>query len=108
MQIIIIITSKCKSCGFSNELRYGGGRYSYLTHCPVPAINKETLEFENINYLEHKDSDKYLFYSDDVLKGDNLNNNTIDNFDLKLNTVNNYCPTCKGKSLDFRVTMFTD
>ena len=103
-----IITSKCKLCGFSNEFRFGGGRYSYLTHCPVPAINRETLEFENINYLEHKDSDKYLFYSDAILKGDNLNNSTINNFDLKLNTVNNYCPGCKEKALDFRVTMFTD
>ena len=61
-----IIESKCKSCGFSNEFRYGGGRFSYQTNCPVPAINKKTLEFENVNYLEHKDSDKYLFYSDDI------------------------------------------
>ena len=103
-----IVASKCKSCGFSNEFRYGGGRYSYLTHCPVPAINTENLEFENINYLEHKNSDKYLFYSDDILKGNNYDNNTINNFDLKLNTVNNYCPNCKEKSLAFRVTMFTD
>ena len=43
-----IIATKCKSCGFSNEFRYGGGRFSYQTNCPVPAINKVTLEFENI------------------------------------------------------------
>ena len=49
-----IVASKCKSCGFSNEFRYGGGRFSYETNCPVPAINKETLEFENINYIEQK------------------------------------------------------
>ena len=103
-----IIASKCKSCGFSNEFRFGGGRYSYLTHCPVPAINRENLEFENINYFEHKDSDKYLLYSDAILKGDNLNNSTINNFDLKLNMVNNYCPNCKAKTLDFRITMYTD
>jgi hypothetical protein len=103
-----IITSKCKSCGFSNEFSYGGGRYGYKTNCPVPAINKETLEFENINYLEHKNSDKYLFYSDDILKGNNYDNNTINNFDLKLNTVNNYCPNCKEKALTFQITMFVD
>ena len=103
-----IITSNCKSCGFSNEFKYGGGRYSYLTNCPVPAINKQTLEFENINYLEHKDSGIYLFYTDADLKGDNDNNYTIDNFDLKLNTLNNYCPNCKQKELDFMVTMFID
>ena len=103
-----VVASLCRSCGFKNEFRIGGGRFNYQTYCPVPAINKETLEFENINYLEHKNSDKYLFYSDDILKGNNYDNNTINNFDLKLNTVNNYCPNCKEKSLAFRVTMFTD
>ena len=103
-----IIKSKCQSCGFLNEFRFGGGRFNYLTNCPVPAINKETLEFENINYLANKNSEKYLFYTDDVLKGDNLDYNTINNFDLKLNMVNNYCPNCKEKALDFRVTMFVD
>ena len=103
-----IIASKCRICGFTNEFSYGGGRYSYQAHCPVPAINKETLEFENVNYLEHKNSDKYLFYTDDVLKGDTNDNSTINNFDLKLNTVNNFCPNCKEKALDFRITMFVD
>ena len=103
-----IIASKCKLCGFSNEFRYGGGRYSYETYCPVPAINKKTLEFENVNYYEHKNSEKYLFYSDDDLKGNNYDINTIDNFDLKLNTINNFCPNCKEKTLDFRTTMFVD
>ena len=74
----------------------------------IPAINKETLEFENVNYLEHKNSDKYLFYTDEVLKGNNYDNGTINNFDLKLNPVNNYCPKCKEKTLDFTVTMYTD
>jgi hypothetical protein len=39
---------------FSNEFRYGGGRFSYKTSCQLP-INQETLEFENINYLEYKE-----------------------------------------------------
>lgn len=79
-----IIASKCKSCGFSNKFKYGGNRFSYQTHCPVPAINKETLEFENVNYFDHINYGKYLFYSDDVLKGNNYDNSTINNFDLKL------------------------
>jgi hypothetical protein len=103
-----VIATKCKSCGFSNQFSFGGGKFSYKTNCPVPAINKETLEFENINYFEYKDSDSYLFYTDDVLKGNNYDNNTIDSFDLELNTVNNYCPSCKAKALAFRITMFVD
>jgi hypothetical protein len=103
-----IIESKCKFCGFSNEFSFGGERYSYQTDCPVPAINKETLDFENINYFEHKNSEKYLFYYDDILKGNNLDYCTINDFDLKLNTVNNYCPNCKEKALMFNIIMFTD
>jgi hypothetical protein len=103
-----IIATKCKSCGFINKFSFGGGKFSYLIDCPVPAINKETLEFENINHYDHKDSGKYLFYSDEVLKGNNYDNNTINNFKLKLNTVNNYCPECKEKALEFKIVMFTD
>lgn len=103
-----VIASKCKFCGFSNKFRYGGGKFSYQINCPVPAIKKETLEFENINYFEYNNSDKYLFYTDEVLKGNNYDNNTINNFDLKLNTVNNYCPNCKEKALGFQITMFVD
>lgn len=103
-----VIESKCRLCDFTNQFNLGGGRFSYQTNCPVPAINKETLAFENINYLEHKNSDKYLFYTDDVLKGNNHDNNTINNFDLELNTVNNYCPKCKEKALAFQITMLVD
>ena len=77
-----IITSKCKSCSFSNKFNFGGGRFSYETNCPVPSINKETLEFENINYLEYKDSNNYLFYTDEVLKGNNYDNNTFNNYEV--------------------------
>ena len=103
-----IIGTKCKSCSFTNKFSFGGGRFSYKTNCPVPAINKETLEFENVNYFEFKNTDKYLLYSDEVLKGNNYDNYTINNFDLKLNTVNNYCPECKEKALAFSIIAFTD
>jgi len=63
---------------------------------------------KNINYFEHKNSGKYLFYSDDELKRNNYDNSTINNFDLKLNTVNNYCPNCKEKALAFQIIMFVD
>ena len=102
------IASKCRTCSFTNEFRIGGGRFSYLTNCPVPAINKETLEFENINHYDHKDSGKYLFYSDEILKGYNYNDKTFSNFNLYFNEEGNYCPSCKNKTLAFRVTMYID
>lgn len=103
-----IIASKCPSCGYSNKFKFGGGRFNYQTYCPVPAINKETLEFENVNYYEHQESKKYLFYFNEELKGNNVDERTIDNFNFKLNPVNNYCPNCKSKALSFQVTMYFD
>ena len=103
-----IVATKCRTCGFTNEFRLGGGRFDYQTYCPVPAINKETLEFENINHYEHKNSDKYLFYSDVVLKGINNNDKTFSNFDLYFNEEGNYCSSCKNKTLAFRVIIYVD
>lgn len=104
----VIIRSICKSCNFSNEFNFGGGRYNYSTNCPVPAINKETLEFENPNYVGHKNSNKYIWYTHKELKSKSSNNATINNFDLHLNESDNYCPNCKEMTLDFRVRMFVD
>ena len=80
-----IVASKCTSCGFSNKFRYGGGRFSYQTDCPVPAINKETLEFENINYLEpminfteeYQAKEKAIYSSELYLEMKNINNNFL-------------------------------
>lgn len=103
-----ILASKCRTCGFSNEFRLGGGKYNYLTICAVPVIHKATLAFDNVNYYECKDSDTYLFYSDAVLKGENPNDRTISNFNLIFNEEGNYCPGCHQKSLAFRVTKYFD
>ena len=101
-----IIASKCRICNFENTFKYGCNRFSYQTNSYVPAINIETEEFENVNYYEFRNNPKFKLYSDKELKGDNEGNNTMDNFDLKLNTINNYCPKCKNFTLDFRITIY--
>ena len=103
-----IITSLCRLCNFSTDFNLGGGKFNYQTNFPVPAINKETLEFENINYFEHKDSNKYDFYSDKALQGDNTNENTINYSNLYFNQEGNLCPKCRNKSFAFRIRMFMD
>lgn len=103
-----LLATKCKVCNFENTFNYGGNRFDYETNCPVPAINVETGEFENINYINNKNNLKYKFYSDKELKGDNEGNNTLGNFNLELNIVNNYCPNCKNFTLDFRIKSFSD
>ncbi len=103
-----IIASKCRLCDFENEFRFGGNRFDFKTNCPVPAINIETGEFVNINYKELEKDSAYLFYSDEKLKDINNNSNTINDFDLKLSSKNNYCPNCKNFTLDFNLKLLTD
>ncbi len=44
-----VIASKCRLCGFSNEFRYGVGKFSYQTNCPVLAVNMVTLKIIFLN-----------------------------------------------------------
>ncbi len=102
------VSAKCKNCDFKTTFDYGGGRSDFQVNCPVPAINTETGQFENINYKVEKDNLKYKFYSDKELKGSNEDDYTLECFDLKLNTKNNYCPKCKTYNLWFQLAMFFD
>lgn len=97
-----IIASKCKICDFENTFSYGGSRFDFQTFNPVPAYDKTTQELESVNYKLEKDNPDYIFYTDEQLKGDNEGKFIFQNFDLKLNQVNDYCPKCKNYSLDFR------
>lgn len=103
-----IISAICKDCDFKTKFNYGGNKLNFQVNCPVPAINIKTGQFENVNYKSEKNNSNYKFYSNKELKGDNKNCNTLDNFDLKLNTKNNYCPKCKKYSLDFNIIAYTD
>lgn len=103
-----IIKSKCSVCNYQNEFRFGGGRSDFQTNCPVPAINKETEEFVNINFYEHENSSEYLFYHNDVLKGENKSGNYFQNFDLKISRTDNFCPQCKNQTFDFYISMMMD
>lgn len=99
-----IIKSECRVCNYENTFSFGGGRFNYQTYCPVPAINQKTGEFENINFYEHENSSEYLFYHDKKLKSQNLSedNYCFSNFDLEINSQDNYCSKCKNQTLDFQ------
>ena len=43
-----------------------------------------------------------------AFKGDNEENNKLVNFNLELNTINNFCPKCKNFTFDFTIKFFTD
>ena len=70
----MILSGRCKSCDFENSFKYGGNRFDHQTNCPVPTINIETDEFENVNYFEFDNIPKYKLYSNNQLKGDNEGN----------------------------------
>ena len=101
-----ILKANCRICNYDTSFRYGGGRFDFQTFNPVPAYDKTTEELESVNYKLEKDNPDYIFYTDEQLKGDNEGKYIFQNFDLKLNQVNNYCPKCKNYSLDFRSYMF--
>jgi hypothetical protein len=44
--------------------------------CMLPAMDNETGEFIELNYYEHQSLDpKYLFYSNEILKSNDLESN---------------------------------
>ena len=59
-----LLNANCRICKFETDFRYGGGQLNYRENCPVPAINKETGHFENVNYITEKNNPLYLFYTD--------------------------------------------
>ena len=101
-----VLKANCRICNYETSFRYGGGRFDFQTYNPVPVYDKTKEELKSVNYFLEKDNPNYIFYSDEQLKGDNEGNFIFQNFDLKLNQVNNYCPRCKNYSLDFRSYMF--
>ncbi len=101
-----VLNAKCRLCSFEIDFRYGGTRFDYRENCPVPAINIESKQFENVNYILNKNNPVYLFYSDNHLKGDNGDKATHRNFDLELNQVNNFCPNCSQFAFDFAIRIF--
>ena len=100
------IKAKCKICNFKKEFNYGGGKYDYQINNPVPSINLITNELESVNYHVEKDNTNYIFYTQNKLKGNNEEKNTLRNFSLELNEINNFCPNCKNFSLDFYPFIF--
>lgn len=45
-----ILNANCRICNFETDFKYGGGQFNYHENRPVSAINKETGQFETVNY----------------------------------------------------------
>lgn len=102
------IEAKCGACNFEKEFNFGGNMLDFKTNNPVPAIHKISGKFKNVNYLKHKEKNDYIYYFEDLLKGDNTSGYTFQDFDFFLNENGNYCPECKKFSLNFNLVAFTD
>jgi hypothetical protein len=105
-----ILAGKCKSCDFEKEFSFGGNKSNYKKVCMLPAIDKETGEFVELNYFEYHNSvSKYLFYNDEKLKTNDLETNyTFNNFHVEINQRSNFCPKCKTYGLNFSLEYLTD
>ena len=104
----LVVASECRICNYANTFKFGRNRFNYDSVCNVPAINIELNEFVNINLIDLKSNDKYKFYHEEELKGNNENNNVLEASRLELNTINNYCPNCQNFTFDFKIKTFTD
>jgi len=106
----MILEGRCKNCDFEKEFSFGGNKRNYTKVCMLPAIDKETGEFVELNYYDYKDSvSKYIFYNDEKLKSNDLNsNNKFQNFNVEINQKDNFCPKCKTYGLNFFLTYLTD
>ena len=106
----MILTGRCKSCGFKTEFSFGGDKKNCTTVCMLPAIDKETGEFVELNYYAFQNSEsKYLFYNDEKLKTNDLESNyRFKNYDVEINQRDNFCPKCKTYGLNFFLRYLKD
>ncbi len=106
----MILLGDCKSCDFEKEFSFGGNRSNYKTVCMLPAVDKETGEFVELNYYDYQNSEsKYLFYNDKKLKTNDLeSNHKFKSFDVEINQRDNFCPKCKTFGLNFFLRYLTD
>lgn len=103
-----VIKSTCRACQYQNKFNFGGAKTDFQRNKPVPALNLKTGEFENINFFTHKYDPDYLFYSDGLLKNSSESQTFLSDFDFVINKKSNYCPNCKGFTLDFNYVSFYD
>jgi hypothetical protein len=103
-----VIKAKCTTCDFEKKFSFGGNMIDFKTNNPVPALHKESGKFKNVNYFKTKEQENYLYYFEDVLKGENKGGYTFQNYDFLINENDNYCPKCKKFNLDFILVAFTD
>lgn len=107
-----VYSAECSQCGFSSKFRFGSGMSNVKTMLSAPAIELETGKFVVLNFLEFKDNESYVFYSDPSMQSNEdreAKKQTINWHSFVLNRKNNYCPRCKNFSLNFdHILLFFD
>lgn len=106
----LILGAKCFSCGYTNRCSFGGNKFTYMTNCMVPGIDKKTKKFVVLNYLDKQNPSDVVFYNNEELKGKTLSlrNEKIQFGDILMNSDNNFCPNCKEFYFHFKVLYYTD
>lgn len=122
-----ILDASC-SCGFTKKnILFGGVKSNHQTVLMLPAISMETGAFEIVNYYEdlplkqvmtqkpaasvhrHSTTPKYIFYNDPTLSRNTAApRQSITWRDVTLLLENNFCPECKGFTMNFRIAGMAD
>ena len=97
-----ILVAVCKKCGFEKEIFFGGGMLDFDNVCIIPAVNKKTGKFIIKNYLNKSTySDNIIFYNQPEMYSGVIDEGAHQWCDVYLKRKDNYCPECKGFTLDF-------
>jgi hypothetical protein len=96
------IEAICESCNFTASVIFGGGMKNHLTHCYVPAIDKETGQLVSEDYFE-KDTfnGRFIFYNEPEMYQSRLGQKHFGWKDIKIMRTNNLCPNCKQFTMNF-------
>jgi hypothetical protein len=49
-----LIKATCIHCDFEKDFNFGGNMMDFAVNNPVPAIDKKSGEFSNLNYFKQK------------------------------------------------------
>lgn len=91
------INAHCGKCGFRQEgMMFGSG---FVKRIPgIPALKKDTGE---LVVVEKTDDPNLLFYHQKEMYKGSIERYGIENFDIRLNPVNNLCPSCGEYTMEF-------
>ena len=97
-----LIKAVCQSCDFRKQFRYGFGMVGQGRNLSMPALSSNG-KFEIVNANDALPNGYRLYTNQELFDFELTEENGIEFSGHFLSPVNNYCPNCKKKNMDFNV-----